>query len=100
MPVPRTCAAAHCDGKEHIFSWPGDEKIARKWTAFVSVKVANFKPKSTSRLCFRHFQPSDFHNWSQYTMMTDHPIRLVPNMTLYTYCILLCTWSTRILFDK
>ena len=71
----RYCAAAYCDGTEHLQSFPSDPIVKDKWIRFLKVHQKNIKITSNSRLCFRHFKPKDFTNYGHYKMMKDEIVR-------------------------
>lgn len=73
--APRTCAAANCEGTEHVYSWPSNPVLSSRWTAFVKDKVANFSKNSRSVLCFRHFTEDMFVNYGQYKLLKNEKIR-------------------------
>ena len=73
------CAAANCEGTEHLFAWPqganSSTEQRRLWTAFVKRKVTNFIERPSSRLCFRHFKEEDFANYQEYVRRAPEKIR-------------------------
>ena len=67
----RKCAAMHCDGTSHLYSWPKANDLNRRnlWTKFVQTKRKDFVPAIRSALCFRHFTRDQFRNYSMYQLM-------------------------------
>lgn len=44
----RKCEAANCDSEDHLFTFPKNPALARKWDQFVKTKVS----KTHALLCF------------------------------------------------
>lgn len=80
MPPSRSCAAANCEGKKHLYGWPKG-LLADVWTEFVRLKrhgkKGPWKPVQSSVLCFRHFTPDSFHNYAMYERMKGENIKYV-----------------------
>ncbi|XP_067935773.1 uncharacterized protein [Watersipora subatra] len=76
-----SCAAANCEETKHLFAWPrgrtSTDVQRAKWTAFVKKHVANFRYKTISRICFRHFTEECFSNYHQYRYQQGEDIRLM-----------------------
>ncbi|XP_074658649.1 uncharacterized protein LOC141911560 [Tubulanus polymorphus] len=78
--MPRRCVYYNCSSSNRsLFWWPRDTVIARKWTAFVSRKRAQWKPSSTSVLCGRHFTNDSFTNYSMFTSGFATKLHLKPD---------------------
>lgn len=66
--MPRRCVYYGCSTQDKdLFKWPRNKAEARLWTAFVSVKRAQWSPSATSVLCSKHFHQDCFENLSKYS---------------------------------
>ncbi|KAH9645921.1 hypothetical protein HF086_011383 [Spodoptera exigua] len=61
--MPR-CCAYNCENIG-IHRFPKDKKCLQSWIK--AIRGINWKPTSTSRLCAKHFKPSDYYEESKYT---------------------------------
>jgi len=81
------CVAANCEATgAHLYTWPSATRHTNRhhcWTRFVREKRGANRNKgkqwnqnSQSRLCFRHFQETEFVNLVQYKTCPDVQCRL------------------------
>ena len=81
--MPTRCVLGYCSNTPaenvHLFRWPKDVAIARKWTAFVMLTRSDFKPSKHSVLCSEHFTDNDYANYTGYNLGFQAHLRLSTN---------------------
>ena len=90
------CCAANCEAVLHLTAFPTDPAQKQKWIEWVKQKKSEFEWKSTSRLCWRHFETSDFQNWHSY--MNKHSNRFRCSLLLQI-CVLFIESESVSVFD-
>ena len=59
--MPSQCSVSKCKSVKKLHSFPSDTDVKEKWSQFCK-KPVTWTPSQSSKICSKHFQPSDFRS--------------------------------------